>query len=156
MRFKVVDKKADAVLSLDVHVYPGGAYYSTPYGKRYLWTGGTAKVTGKLKVEGFPLWEGKHRLSKSAIAERSLGSKMIRMTIVLCIALVSGRVGAQAKTWHRTFGGTDAERAHAMYPTSDGGYILAGFTESYGAGSSDMWLVKTDADGQKQWDRKDA
>jgi hypothetical protein len=49
--------------------------------------------------------------------------------------------------WTKTFGDSQAptpwEEAFALDQTSDGGYILAGFTHSYGAGNSDVWIVKT-------------
>jgi hypothetical protein len=57
------------------------------------------------------------------------------------------------KVWERTFGGNDFDEANAVQQTSDGGYILAGWTESYGAGYADAWLIKTDGDGNKVWDR---
>ena len=57
------------------------------------------------------------------------------------------------KEWDKTFGGTDWDVALSVQQTSDGGYILAGGTESYGAGSCDFWLVKTDSSGNKQWDK---
>jgi parallel beta-helix repeat protein len=56
------------------------------------------------------------------------------------------------KQWDNTFGGTDWDCAYSVQQTSDGGYILAGDTKSYGAGSYDFWLVKTDSNGNKQWD----
>jgi hypothetical protein len=50
--------------------------------------------------------------------------------------------------WHKIYGGNwEWDQCYSVQPTSDGGYILAGCTECYGAGSSDVWLIKTDADG---------
>jgi PKD repeat protein len=55
--------------------------------------------------------------------------------------------------WNRTFGGKDDDIASSVRQTSDGGYIVAGRTESYGAGSDDFWLVKTDPEGNEEWNR---
>lgn len=44
--------------------------------------------------------------------------------------------------WTRTFGGDGDDRAYSLQRTNDHGYILAGTTTSYGAGSIDAWLVK--------------
>jgi hypothetical protein len=49
--------------------------------------------------------------------------------------------------WTQTYGGPDEEAAYALIETSDGGYALAGYTRSYGAGKSDFLLIKTDEYG---------
>jgi hypothetical protein len=59
----------------------------------------------------------------------------------------------QIQGWNRTYGGTSQDRAEALVQTSDGGYALAGYTASFGAGSYDYWLVKTDASGTMQWNK---
>ena len=55
--------------------------------------------------------------------------------------------------WNQTYGGSSDDRAYSVQQTMDGGYIIAGYTLSYGAGSWDFWLVKTDAYGDEQWDQ---
>ncbi|MFH1734056.1 MAG: hypothetical protein ABIE92_05040 [bacterium] len=54
--------------------------------------------------------------------------------------------------WERVFGGVEDERGHCVRLTADGGYILAGFSSTYGAGGRDIYVVKTDASGNWVWD----
>jgi hypothetical protein len=54
--------------------------------------------------------------------------------------------------WNRTFGGADYNRVYSVQNTLDGGYILAGETFSDGTGG-DAWLLKTDANGNEQWNK---
>jgi hypothetical protein len=49
--------------------------------------------------------------------------------------------------WERAFGGPSPDRAFSVAETQDGGYVLAGRTRSYGAGESDVYLIKTDSLG---------
>lgn len=53
--------------------------------------------------------------------------------------------------WTKTYGGTELERARDVHQTFDGGYIIAGDTESYGSGNSDGWIIRTDASGDTLW-----
>jgi len=55
--------------------------------------------------------------------------------------------------WEQTIGGSGYEHAHSVEQTTDGGYIIAGDTSSYGAGLSDVYLVKTDALGDIEWEK---
>ncbi|MFX0132770.1 MAG: hypothetical protein ACFFDN_03900 [Candidatus Hodarchaeota archaeon] len=55
--------------------------------------------------------------------------------------------------WEKTFGGNDYDRGESVQQTPEGGYILAGWTASYGAGEFDFWLIKTDSAGELQWDK---
>jgi hypothetical protein len=53
--------------------------------------------------------------------------------------------------WSRIYGGTESDFGHDVRQTSDGGYIVAGRTYSFGAGSGDMYLLKLAANGDLMW-----
>jgi hypothetical protein len=57
------------------------------------------------------------------------------------------------KQWSKTYGGMGSEAGNAIILTNDGGFAIAGYTNSFGAGDFDMWLVKTDANGNLQWNK---
>ena len=55
--------------------------------------------------------------------------------------------------WWRAYGGSDEDEGYSVQQTFDGGYIVAGYTTSFGAGESDVYLIKTDANGDTIWTR---
>jgi hypothetical protein len=54
--------------------------------------------------------------------------------------------------WETTFGGSEYDRGKTGFQTGDGGYILIGYTASYGVGNYDMWVIKTNTEGVMEWD----
>jgi hypothetical protein len=64
------------------------------------------------------------------------------------------KTNAQGDTlWTRTYGGTSYDQGWSVQQTADGGYVIAGYTESFGAGNGDVYLIKTNASGDTLWTR---
>jgi len=53
--------------------------------------------------------------------------------------------------WYRTYGGSNDDVAYSIQQTNDGGYIVAGYTTSFGNGGADVYILKLDRDGNLQW-----
>ncbi|WP_051273727.1 hypothetical protein [Desulfotruncus alcoholivorax] len=56
------------------------------------------------------------------------------------------------KQWEKTLGGANWDAGKTVKQTSDGGYMVAGWTDTHGDGQDDFYLVKTDAAGKKIWE----
>ena len=62
--------------------------------------------------------------------------------------------------WEKRYGGADFDRANSITTTTDGGYIVAGSTQSFAEGyttppphnKKDAWIIKMDKNGDKQWE----
>jgi hypothetical protein len=64
-----------------------------------------------------------------------------------------GYTAEEILTWDNTFGGIEVDMANSIIQTEDGGYALAGYTWSKGAGRQDFWVIKLYEDGSIEWDR---
>ena len=77
--------------------------------------------------------------------------KRISLILLLISLTYYSKTNAQDTTWTKTFGGSSNDRGYSVQQTTDGGYVIGGYTSSYGNGSADVWLIKTDADGDTLW-----
>lgn len=55
--------------------------------------------------------------------------------------------------WQKTYGGAGANAVYSIQQTSDSGYIVAGFTNCFGAGGKDFWVIKLNSDGLIAWQK---
>ena len=53
--------------------------------------------------------------------------------------------------WEKTYGGSGIDQGQAIINTPDGGFLIAGESNSYGNGDNDMFLLKLDANGDSLW-----
>jgi hypothetical protein len=55
-------------------------------------------------------------------------------------------------TWSQIYGDMSDDDAYDVIETNDG-YLVVGETKSYGAGLSDLWIIKTDQEGEIIWEK---
>ena len=93
-------------------------------------------------------------------------NSIIKWGTLAGLALAAGHISTPAQTsppiqWEQSFGGSSAEYPAGSLKTSDGGYLLSATSNSgisgdksnAGFGDYDVWVVKVDARGRKQWDK---
>ncbi|PAV11078.1 hypothetical protein ASJ81_11400 [Methanosarcina spelaei] len=90
---------------------------------------------------------------------KNIESRNFQIFLFLVLFLQVSNVAAveePAEQWNRSFGGNGEDSAWCIQQTSDGGYIVAGSTASYGKGTEgypDAWLIKVDKSGNMQWNK---
>ena len=90
-------------------------------------------------------------MSKKTSSLMASGFVLAVFTIAL---LVIPFVNASSEnSWSKTYGGPYGDKAYVVVKSANGGYALAGTTNSFGSGIVNAWLVKTDVDGVVQWNQ---
>ena len=57
------------------------------------------------------------------------------------------------EVWKEVYGGTETEGGYSVQQTNDGGFIIVGYTNSFGNGGFDIFLLKTGSDGNQEWNK---
>jgi hypothetical protein len=73
---------------------------------------------------------------------------MLGLVLILTISALLAQ-----KSFKKTYGGKNYDRGISVLQTIDGGFIVTGYTRSYGAGKEDVYLVHTDAVGSVRWSK---
>ena len=81
---------------------------------------------------------------------------MKRLILTISFLLLNSIIAQEISVdtvWTKTFGGSGYETAWSTQQTIDGGYIITGSTGPFGNGNSDVYLIKTDSNGDSLWTR---
>ena len=81
--------------------------------------------------------------------------KAIKYFSFILLLIFSSTIYSQIPdtAWTKTFGGPLADVGNSVKQTTDGGFIVAATTSSFGAGGQDIFLIKTDANGDTLWSK---
>src|SRR3972149_10089864 len=143
--------------------YGGGTAYSVEKTND-----GNLIITGdpmfllKMDLNGNVLW---HK-SYSSISGAVIGSSVVQTTdggFIIAGTLNLGSPTSKVvlvKTdangnplWSKTYGGNKSESGSQVKQTLDGGYVIVGTTKSFGTNFDDIYVIKTDSNGNLQWSR---
>jgi len=90
---------------------------------------------------------------KDLIASRLINIQFFFFIFIVLLFFVPVAFCQTSKMWDYTYGGDSSEEAFSVVETADGGYVVAGFTRSFGAGEADVWLFKIDSSGNMIWNQ---
>jgi Ig-like domain CHU_C associated len=87
--------------------------------------------------------------------------KFLFYTFLILVSVFQAHSQAPTKIWDKTFGGNNTQFAQSIAYTTDGGYVVVGYSSSNisgdksedSEGGEDYWIVKMNSAGQKVWDR---
>jgi hypothetical protein len=108
---------------------------------------GPGIICAKLTQEGDTIWRKQYQSNTSAYALAGIDEKGFIVAGDICTAgnydMLILRIDTMGFAyWMQSYGGDYSETAYDVEKTRDGGYIIVGYTESYGSGNKDIWLLK--------------
>ena len=56
-------------------------------------------------------------------------------------------------SWEKEYGGVNEDKGNSVIQTNDNGFIICGYTSSYGSGNEDVYIIKTDIQGDSIWSK---
>lgn len=142
---------------------------ATPTADGYLFAGQTASLGNgqldawllKIDADGAPQWERPYGDTRDDRASSVITDGSDFVFAGGTNSEGSGGIDAWVmrvdsageERWNKVYGGSGDDWAFSHVATDDGGYLLAGETDSAGNGGRDAWLLETDADGVAQWNQ---
>jgi hypothetical protein len=116
----------------------------------------TLSVSLRLRGEILCQIKGRDSLLTQRPAGLSMSAMRTRLPVSGCLLLSAAclcSIASAQTNWVRTYGGADNDDGYSVQQTSDGGYIIAGYAYSYGAGGRDVYLIRTNSRGDTLWSR---